>query len=189
MAGVRAMPRRRRAWIALAVALVMLPLAVAGLFDDRHSKSAALDRELSSEAREQAGNLSATFERGRALTALLGRNPTFRAFYDLPGTRAQRIRRGGAIVRENHLALADLENLFPTSIGEACFIDRHGAENARAVAGRIAPNSDLSPDETKAPFFDPAFALRPGQVFQPRPYISPDTRDWVIANATQWRRT
>ena len=52
------------------------------------------------------------------------------------------------------------------------------------MSGKIAPVKELSDDETKAPFFKPAFALRPGEVYQARPYVSPDTHEWVVANAT-----
>ena len=52
------------------------------------------------------------------------------------------------------------------------------------VHGKRAPVSDLSPDEAEQPLLRPTFALRPGQVFQSRPYVSPDTHDWVIGNAT-----
>jgi hypothetical protein len=34
-----------------------------------------------------------------------------------------------------------------------------------------------------ANFFHPAFALEPGEVYQSAPYVSPDTNEWVIANA------
>jgi diguanylate cyclase (GGDEF)-like protein len=52
------------------------------------------------------------------------------------------------------------------------------------VRGVRAPLDDLSPDESGAPFFAPTFALHAGQVYQAKPYISPDTREWVIANST-----
>jgi hypothetical protein len=35
-----------------------------------------------------------------------------------------------------------------------------------------------------APFFAPAFALDFGQIHQTRPYVSPDTDEWLVANAT-----
>jgi diguanylate cyclase (GGDEF)-like protein len=81
-------------------------------------------------------------------------------------------------------ALGYLERLFPDSIGEACFIDRAGPEIARMVRGERATVKDLSPDESGAPFFAPTFALRHGQVYQARPYVSPDTKEWVISNST-----
>ena len=81
-------------------------------------------------------------------------------------------------------AMAYLEELYPGSIGEACFIDRSGAENARVVAGEVAPQNELSQDESANPFFAPAFATRVGEAFQSLPYISPDTKEWVLSVAT-----
>ena len=52
-----------------------------------------------------------------------------------------------------------LNVLYADSIGEACFIDETGPENARAVKGEVAPIDDLSPDESGASFFHPTFAL------------------------------
>src|SRR6266540_3443172 len=72
-------------------------------------------------------------------------------------------------------ALAYSERLFPDSIGEACFIDHGGPENARVVRGVRARPADLSPDESGNPSFRPTFALPQGQVYQARPYVSPDT--------------
>ncbi|HKN56407.1 MAG TPA: hypothetical protein VJX66_28205, partial [Amycolatopsis sp.] len=77
-----------------------------------------------------------------------------------------------------------LEKLYPGRIGEACFIDADGAENARVVRGERAAVDDLSPDESGNPFFRPTFALKQGQVYQARPYVSPDTNEWVLANST-----
>src|ERR671931_1897913 len=90
----------------------------------------------------------------------------------------------GPAIRQAERALNYLEQLYPTSIGEACFIDRTGPENARYVRGVRARLKDLSPDESGNPFFRPTFALRAGEVYQARPYISPDTHDWVISNST-----
>ncbi|HEX3214368.1 MAG TPA: diguanylate cyclase, partial [Actinomycetota bacterium] len=74
--------------------------------------------------------------------------------------------------------------MFPDSIGEACFIDRTGPEIARMVRGKRATLKELSPDESGAAFFAPTFALGHGQVYQARPYVSPDTNEWVISNST-----
>src|SRR5215212_9776445 len=52
------------------------------------------------------------------------------------------------------------------------------------VRGVRATPKELSPDESGAPFFGPTFALRHGQVYQARPYVSPDTNEWVISNST-----
>ena len=137
--------------------------------------------------RAQAERLDSYYSRARSLALITARNPSFRDFYEEPGGRADKIRAQGETVRNANRALAYLEQLFPGSIGEACFIDRRGAENARAVKGKVEPPSALSPDETGASFFDPTFALRPGEVYQSAPYVSPDTNEWVIANSTPVR--
>jgi hypothetical protein len=114
----------------------------------------------------------------------MAHNAAFRGFYLEPGSRVSKLRRGSPYIAGANDALVYLESLFPKQIGELCFIDRSGSENARVVHGKRAPISDLSPDEADNPFFGPTFALRPGRVFQSQPYVSPDTHDWVVGNAT-----
>jgi len=170
--------------MAVVAVVVLLVLLVAATVVEHQEAVERERRELAFEAREQAQVLTNYFARARSLTQVMARNPAFREFYELPGTRMERIRRNGSVVRETQASLAYLEELFPDSIGEACFIDRSGPENARAVKGVVESMSRLSPDETGAPFFKPTFALRPGQVHQARPYLSPDTNEWVISNST-----
>ena len=168
--------------LVLAVALVPASLALAAM--GRTTARRTLDRGLRHEAIQQREALEAYFERARAVILLEGNIPAFREFYAEPGSRVAKVRAGGQEITNAEAALAYLERLYPNSIGEACFIDRGGAENARAVRGRLARISDLSPDESGNPFFAPAFALRPGQVYQAAAYVSPDTGESVIANAT-----
>ncbi len=94
------------------------------------------------------------------------------------------MRRQGRNLAEATQHLGYLERLYPTSVGEACFIDADGEEFARVVRGEIAGAGDLSTEEEQAPFFAPAFALDFGQTHQTKPYVSPDTKEWVVANAT-----
>jgi diguanylate cyclase (GGDEF)-like protein len=169
--------------IALVLAIALLSIAVGAAAADQARKRDSLDRALSGEAREQAAELQDYFDRARALTLVTANNPAFRRFYELPGSRLERIRAGGQIVEEAERGLSYLEELFPGSIGEACFIDAGGAENARAIRGAVEPISNLSPDETKAPFFEPTFDLDAGEVYQARPYLSPDTSEWVVSNS------
>jgi diguanylate cyclase (GGDEF)-like protein len=170
--------------LALVLAIALLSVAIAAAGADQGRQRASLDRALRAEATEQADKLNDYFARGRSLTLVAANNPAYRDFYELPGSRRGRIVAGGPTVAKAQAGLAYLEQVFPGSIGEACFIDRGGAENARAVRGVVAPIRDLSPDETKASFFDPTFALKPGQVYQARPYLSPDTFEWVVSNST-----
>jgi diguanylate cyclase (GGDEF)-like protein len=169
--------------IALLLAIALLSIAVGAAAADHARERDSLDRALSAEAREQAAELQDYFARARSLTLVTANNPAYRQFYELPGSRAERIRAGGRVVEEAERGLSYLEELFPGSIGEACFIDAGGAENARAIRGQVEPISNLSPDETKASFFEPTFDLDPGEVYQARPYLSPDTSEWVISNS------
>jgi diguanylate cyclase (GGDEF)-like protein len=170
--------------VVLFVLLVLLPLLASAIFVQHSSKRSSKDRTLRFEAARQTEQVENYFRTSHALTQILAQNPSFASFYTTPGRRTVKIREAIKPAREANEALAYLEDLFPESIGEACFIDVGGAENARAIKGRVEPISNLSDDETGAPFFAPTFALRPSEVFQSRPYISPDTNEWVIANSS-----
>ena len=175
---------RRISLTVLLVAICLLPVGI-GSGASAHSHTvAALDGALANTASAQAQVLEDYFSRARSIDLLTAKSPAFRQFYARPGDRAAKVRQGGQVLDEVNEALGDLEELFPDSIGEACFIDRTGPENARMVRGVRATLRDLSPDESGAPFFAPTFALPPGQVYQARPYVSPDTKEWVISNST-----
>jgi diguanylate cyclase (GGDEF)-like protein len=170
--------------VALVLAVGLLLFAVGAAAVDHGRKRDVLERLLRAEASEQAEKLDNYFNRARSLTLVTAHNPAYREFYDLEGSRAEKILAGGPVVREAERGLAYLEELFPGAIGEACFIDRSGAENARAVKGRVEGFKNLSLEEAKAPFFKPTFALKPGEVYQAKPYLSPDTNEWVVSNST-----
>lgn len=68
------------------------------------------------------------------------------------------------------------------NVEEMCLIDANGAEISRIVGDAIA--HDLSPDESGATFFDPAFRLEPRRVLTSRIYLSPDADKWVVAFVT-----
>jgi diguanylate cyclase (GGDEF)-like protein len=175
---------RRFSLSVLLVAICLLPVGI-GSGTSAHSHAvAALDGALANTAAAQAQVLEDYFSRARSIDLLTANNPAFGDFYALPGDRAAKIRAGGPVLDKTNRALGYLEELFPDSIGEACFIDRNGPENARMVRGVRATLKDLSPDESGAPFFAPTFALRQGEVYQARPYVSPDTKEWVISNST-----
>jgi diguanylate cyclase (GGDEF)-like protein len=168
--------------LVLSIALLAMSLGVAVNDHNRHESAA--ERMLDDKAGTQASALDASLARARTITLVMAHNEAFRGFYLQPGSRASKLRPGSRYIDGANNALSYLETLFPKQIGELCFIDRSGSENARVVHGKRAPPSDLSPDEAHNPFFAPTFGLRPGQVFQSRPYVSPDTHDWVIGNAT-----
>jgi diguanylate cyclase (GGDEF)-like protein len=167
--------------LALAVAVAVVGVTVTR---GRQDARANVDRLLTNQVADQSSRLTAAFQRGRDVDLLLAQNPAFQAFYAAPGPRAEKLRRGGPLIKHVQQALVFLERLYPDSIGEACFIDADGAEIARVVDRRLAAAKDLSPDESKNPFFAPTFELPAGDVYQARPYVSPDTGEWVVSNST-----
>jgi diguanylate cyclase (GGDEF)-like protein len=175
---------RRFSLSVLLVAICLLPVGI-GTGTSAHSHAvAALDGALVNTASAQAQVLEDYFARARSIDLLTANNPAFLRFYQTPGDRAAKIRAGGPVLDQANQALGYLEELFPDSIGEACFIDRAGPEIARMVHGKRATLADLSPDESAAAFFAPTFALPHKEVYQARPYVSPDTNEWVISNST-----
>jgi len=181
------MPRTLK--VALLVMLIgLVPVAIGATVVHRESTAhsrAELDQRLSGAAADERASLRDYFSRARSIDLLMSRNPSFTTFYAGRGTLLGKLKAEGRVVDEMNAALQYLEHLYPTSIGEACVIDANGPEVARAVRGMRAPLADLSPDESGNPFFAPTFATPVGQVYQAKPYVSPDTREWVISNSTQ----
>jgi diguanylate cyclase (GGDEF)-like protein len=175
---------RLATFLALVMGGVLLAGSIGLAVRDRSENRLAVEHELLNKVDAESAQLEEYFERARSINLLTAQNPAFRDVYAKPERRLELVRAHGPAIQRSEAALAYLEELYPASIGEACFIDRGGAENARYVRGVRAPFADLSPDESGNPFFAPSFALRPGEVYQAEPYVSPDTGEWVIANAT-----
>jgi diguanylate cyclase (GGDEF)-like protein len=165
--------RLRLAALVLGLGLLTVSI-VATVRDGRQHTREQLSARLAAEATEQAGVLHAYFERARTIDLLMARNAAFTEYY------ASKTKERG----EAEEALAYLEHLYPSRIAEVCFIDRSGRENARVVRGRAASVTELSAHEDANAFFKPTFALPVGEVYQGPPYVSPDTREWVISNST-----
>jgi PAS domain S-box-containing protein len=183
--------RGRKHWravrvVALFVAVGLVPVAIATMLIGRESQRTQrlnVDNAISGQANERALALEHYFERARSVSLLTANIPAFADFYRLPGSRLERVKRRGPVLERIEDSLGYLEHLYPDSIGEACFIDQSGWENARVVHGEVAAIADLS-NELDNAFVKPAFELEQGQVLHTAPYISPDTKEWVIANVT-----
>ena len=173
--------------LALVVALGLIPLTVGTFLVERQSREqevVRLDARLATVAYAETSALEEYFARARSIILISAQNPAFRSVYRSSGSRLPGVPARGRTFGEVNAPLAYLEQLYPNSIGEACFIDSRGPELARVVKGERALVADLSPDESGNPFFAPTFRLHAGQVFQAEPYVSPDTREWVISNST-----
>ncbi len=180
---------RRRAlgrWLLLAAGLVLLASAVGfGVTGNRNAANESRDRTLSAQVSLQSQLLENYFDRARSVILVSAQNPAFRDFYRAPGGRETKIAGGGPLIDDVTAALSYLETLYPGEVlGEVCFIDQSGAENARVVGPHVAGLTELSTDEAENPFFAPTLAMIPGEVFQAAPYVSPDTHHWVISNST-----
>jgi diguanylate cyclase (GGDEF)-like protein len=169
---------------ALIIGVLMIPTALGMAKVDYDRDASELERALVAETDQHGGALESYFSRARSIILLTANSPAFANVLAEPGTRVEKVRRQSRSIREVTHQLNYLEQLYPTSIGEACFIDTNGEELARVVRGTIAPPTDLSTQEEQTVFFAPTFVLGFGQVHQTRPYVSPDTKEWVIANAT-----
>jgi signal transduction histidine kinase len=167
----------------LVLAIGLVPLAVGAVAIQRqkvHDSRRTLDRALTADARAGSADLSSYFDRARAIALLTSENPVFRDFYERKG----RSRSGDPSFTRVNQALAYLQRLYPGALGEACFIDASGAENARVVRGLAARPSTLSQNESIHPFFSATFRVGVGNVYQAAPYLSPDMHVWVISNST-----
>jgi diguanylate cyclase (GGDEF)-like protein len=175
---------RAATFLALALGAVLLLGSIGLGVRDRSEKRTAVNHVLTNKVDDEASHVEEYFERARSINLITAHNPSFRDFYSKPGARAAKVKAHGPSIRGAEAALDYLERLYPARIGEACFIDRSGAENARYVRGVRAEFKDLSLNENENPFFAPTFALPVGQVYQAKPYVSPDTKEWVISNST-----
>jgi diguanylate cyclase (GGDEF)-like protein len=175
---------RSVSFAALIAGVVLIPTALGLAKVDHDRDVSVLERTLTAETNEHGAALDNYFARARAVILLEANSPAYANVLAEPGTRADKIKRQSRNLAEVTHQMGYLETLYPHSIGEACFINRHGEEFARVVRGEVAPVDDLSTEEAKTPFFKPTFALKFGQVHQTHPYISPDTHEWVVANAS-----
>src|SRR3954465_1424400 len=169
---------------ALILGVILIPTALGVAKLDHDRSVSELERALVAETDEHSGALESYFARSRSIVLLTANSPAFAKILAEPGTRAQKVRGQGPNLADVTHHLGYLEQLYPTSIGEACFIDANGEEFARVVSGEgAAPGAPSTPEE-QTPFFRPTFGLRFSQVHQTEPYVSPDTKEWVVANAT-----
>ena len=159
---------------------VSVGLGVIGARDKRQ----ALDRDLIRDGRKHLDDINEYFGRARDLMLLQAQNDAFADFYNASGTRVDKVDSGNTSLDRAVSSLDYLQSLYGGRIGEICFIDHGGAENARLVWGKRAATAELSPDESKNPFFGPTISLGIGKVYQAAAYISPDTHDLVISNST-----
>jgi diguanylate cyclase (GGDEF)-like protein len=174
---------RSVSWLSLVVGLLLIPAAIAIGVGEHNNLRSAEQSHLDQEATSHAAAIEAYFDRARSITLLTANVAAFREAASEPGSRAALVAHQSPALRRATQQLAYLERLYPSSIGEACFIVSSGGELARVTRGLTAPAADLSADESPAVFYRPTFALPPDQAYQASPYRSPDMEEWVISNS------
>lgn len=119
------------------------------------------------------------------------KNPIFVKYFELPDTKAGNIYKNDVLqftpqqrILKNELDqwMYNFQNKLP--VDETCLIDKTGQEHTRLVMKKIAPDSDLSSEESASPFFKPSFQKNINEVYLQYPYVSPDTGRWVFAYTT-----
>jgi hypothetical protein len=138
---------------AFVVGVLLVPTAFGVAKFDRDRDISEIERSLVAETEEHGGALESYFALARSTVLLTGNSPAFSRVLAEPGSRKEKVHRQSRNIGDVTEQLGFLEQLYPTSIGEACFIDANGEEFARQVRGEIARPGDLSTVEEQAVFF------------------------------------
>src|SRR3954447_19652041 len=117
---------RALSFAALIVGVVLIPTALGLAKLDHDREVSQLQRTLVADTDEHGGAVENYFARARAIVLLTANSPAFANVLSEPGTRAEKVDRQGRNLAEVTHQLGYLEHLYPTSVGEACFIDANG---------------------------------------------------------------
>src|SRR3954467_13741531 len=118
------------AFVALIVGVILVPTTLGVAKLDRDRDRSQLERSLVAETEAHGGALESYFTRSRSVVLLTANSPAFAAvpaapapafgeFLAAPGTRPEKLRRNGRALRDVVHHLRYLEQLYPSSIGEA----------------------------------------------------------------------
>lgn len=113
------------------------------------------------------------FMKAQTNLLLAAENPAFHRYFTDPESR-------GEWKDEQVKTLRQLQLLFPEAISVTSFVDVSGREITKVVVKQITPKKRLSSMIGEMPFFVPGLSQPPGGVYQGEPYMSPETRLWVI---------
>jgi signal transduction histidine kinase len=172
--------------------VIVLSVGVSAYLAISYTQSSILDAEIAkmeTHNTEVMHNLETLHARASEDLVFALQNPKFVEYFELPETKSGNVYDTNGVLQftENQRKLKqDLEqwiyhfqNKF--SVDETCLIDFSGQEHARLVLSRIEIDSNLSPDEKSASFFEPSFVKKKNEVHVQYPYVSPDTKRWVFA--------
>src|SRR3954467_9340119 len=160
---------RALSFAALIVGIVLIPTALGLAKLDHDRELSQVERMLVAETEEHGGALDNYFLRARSVVLLTANSPAFANVLAEPGSRAEKVRRQGRNIAEVTHHLRYLEQLYPSSIGEARFIAARGAgragRGARACGARKGARPRRPLDDRGADVVLPPHVrapLRPG---------------------------
>ena len=176
---------RALSFVALIIGVLLIPTALGVAKIDRDRDVSELERTLVAETDEHGGALESYFARARAIVLLTANSPAFANVLAEPGTRVEKVRPAGAQPPRGHA---------PARLPRAAVPEQHRRgvlhrRRRRGVRARRARRRSRSPAISPPTRSRRSSSRRPsrcafGQVHQTRPYVSPDTNEWVVANAT-----
>ncbi|MEO8108162.1 MAG: methyl-accepting chemotaxis protein, partial [Actinomycetes bacterium] len=174
---------------ALVLGLVLLSSAVGVTYQATQSANEAAstqNTELQTAAANAEVLLSKQFERAGAIGLLTAQDDIFKDFFKEPGSTQQKVAADGKTRQEIVDLLAYIQTLFPGSVARSGYADAQtGEEIAEVVNGAQSPTVTLEPNaDVKLPFFQSVLLLPTDWLYQSKPYFSPETNEWVMANGT-----
>lgn len=172
-------PRRRVVLLAAGLLVpTLVPVVVAGALAVRaagREQSALAQREASAAAARLAGRIDQTLHERATALRLTASSSMIAEVYRHPY-------RAESLQPWVDAELTRVRSLDPDLTTELCLLDADGTPRAELVRGRT--QTITLPDDRVEPVWQAAsLALRPGQVHQQRPYVSPDTGTWVVSTS------
>ena len=171
-------------FVGLIVGVLLIPTAFGVAKFDRDRDVSELERTLVAETDEHGGALESYFARARAISLLTANSPAFANVLAEPGTRVEKVRRQS---REHRARSRITSGISSSSTRRASARRALSTPMVRSSPARCAARSQAQgPLDGRGAGAVLRADLQAafGQVHQTRPYVSPDTKEWVIANAS-----
>lgn len=167
-------PSMKRRWLKVGLMSLLGGMLLGLLPQD---SAAAAEEDLTSLVAKKAAIISNMHTKARRAIVNAAQDHAFNNYFTTNDPAA----RQDARARIEKVTLATQARFH---VEEMCLIDPAGVEITRIVGNKVAPDDDLSTEESSADFFAPGFAEAPRQVYISPPYMSPDANKWTLAYVT-----
>ncbi|HJV45090.1 MAG TPA: methyl-accepting chemotaxis protein [Bacillota bacterium] len=162
----------------ISLILCLVPITALYFVNQQQIREGEVQSLMNSNTQMKNG-IEAELAKMRQTVLLLASNPAWERYYTEPERKEY-------WKQEQVNAFKYVRKYIPDT-DEACFLDdtNHGAEVNRVYLDNVARPEELSLSEQDQPFYEPAIGKLEGEVYQTaNPYVSADSRRWVIANLT-----